>query len=105
MFLTVKDLSQALQIKPSTLYAWAAQGKIPAVKIHGLIRFQPEEIDSWLKSFRMQEPQFLTMQVGYDTGSLETLIARAKWEAYNSPHGETRPKSSLTGREGDNGAR
>lgn len=105
MFLTVKDLSQALQIKPSTLYAWAAQGKIPVVKIHGLIRFQPEDIDAWLKSFRMQEPQLLTMHARHDAGSLEALIARAKREAYNSPHGETRPKSSLTGKEGEDGAR
>ena len=39
MLLTIKDLSAWLNIKPSTLYLWAAQGKIPCQKIHGLIRF------------------------------------------------------------------
>ena len=37
MLLTIKDLSARLNIKPSTLYLWAAQGKIPCRKIHGLL--------------------------------------------------------------------
>ena len=51
MLLTVKTLSQRLQIKPSTLYAWANHGKIPCRKIHGLVRFDPTDIDRWLSSF------------------------------------------------------
>ena len=42
MLFTIKDLSARLNIKPSTLYLWAAQGKIPCRKIHGLIRFEPD---------------------------------------------------------------
>jgi excisionase family DNA binding protein len=44
MLLTVKDLSAWLNMKPSTLYLWAAQGKIPCRKIHGLIRFEREQV-------------------------------------------------------------
>ena len=51
VWLTVNTLSQRLQIKSSTLYAWANQGKIPCRKIHGLVRFDPTEIDRWLASF------------------------------------------------------
>ena len=51
MLLTVNALSQQLQIRPSTLYAWANQGKIPCRKIHGLVRFDPTEIDRWIASF------------------------------------------------------
>jgi len=51
MLLTIKELSTWLNIKPSTLYLWAAQGKIPCRKIHGLIRFDPEAITAWLHSF------------------------------------------------------
>ena len=36
---------------------------------------------------------------------LDRLIARAKREAYNSRHGETRPRSSLIGKEEHDGAR
>ena len=42
ILLTIKDLSARLNIKPSTLYLWATQGKIPCRKIHGLIRFDPD---------------------------------------------------------------
>jgi excisionase family DNA binding protein len=96
-FLTIKELSQWLNIKPSTLYAWVAQGKIPFYKIHGLIRFRLKAIVRWLKSFSCGNANPLPRKLGApDHGDLEGLIARAKREVYNSPHGETRPKSSLT---------
>ena len=90
MFLTVNALSQRLQIKPSTLYAWASHGKIPCHKIHGLVRFDPTEIDRWLASF--SSPQPVGPQMGTcrkDHADLDQLIARAKREVYTSGHGET----------------
>ena len=90
MLLTVKALSQRLQIKPSTLYAWAAQGKIPCRKIHGLVRFDQTEIDRWLALF--SPPQLVSPQMGTcrkDHADLDQLIARAKREVYTSGHGET----------------
>jgi excisionase family DNA binding protein len=50
MLLTVQELAQQLHIKAATLYAWAAQGKIPSLKLHGLLRFRQDEIDQWLES-------------------------------------------------------
>ena len=47
MMLTVKELSDWLKIKPSTLYLWATQGKIPCRRIHSLIRFEQEAIQRW----------------------------------------------------------
>lgn len=47
----VSALSHLLNIKPCTLYAWAAQGRIPCLKIHGLVRFQKKEIDKWMENF------------------------------------------------------
>ena len=44
MLLTVKELAEQLHIKPATLYAWAAQDKIPCLKIHGLLRFDRQTI-------------------------------------------------------------
>ena len=90
MLLTVKALSQRLQINPSTLYAWASQGKIPCRKIHGLVRFDPTEIDRWLASFSL--PQSVPLQIGKrktDNADLDRLIASAKREVYTSGHGET----------------
>jgi excisionase family DNA binding protein len=90
MLLTVHALSQRLQIKPSTLYAWASQGKIPCRKIHGLVRFDFTEIDCWLASFC--PPQSIppkTKLCKGDHPDLEQLIARAKRAVYTSGHGET----------------
>jgi excisionase family DNA binding protein len=90
VLLTVKALSQRLQIKPSTLYAWASLGKIPCQKIHGLVRFDPTEIDRWLASFSPPHsvpPKTETRR--RDHTDLEQLIASAKRAVYTSSHGET----------------
>ncbi len=106
MLLTIQDVAQQLQIKPSTLYAWAAQGRIPSLKIHGLLRFRPEEVALWVESFRQSRPK--SVPIGsrkVDQSDINDLIARARREVYSTPHGEARPKSSLSRKEGDDGAR
>jgi excisionase family DNA binding protein len=106
MLMTVKELSAQLHIKASTLYVWAAQGKIPRRKIHGLVRFDSTEIDRWLSSF--SPPQSAPPQIGKrrtDHPDLDRVIASAKHAVYTSGHGETRPKSSLIGKGEHDGAR
>ncbi|MBU6435775.1 MAG: helix-turn-helix domain-containing protein [Nitrospirae bacterium] len=105
MLLTIKDLAEQLRIKPATLYSWAAQGKIPCRKIHGLVRFDQHDIDRWLSSF--PPPTSSPLQIGKrmaDHSDLERLIASVKREVYTSGHGETRPRSSLIGKEEHDGA-
>ena len=46
--MTVKEVADYLRVKPSTVYDWAKQGKIPAVKIGRLWRFGREEIEAWV---------------------------------------------------------
>ena len=105
MLLTVKELSGQLQIKPSTLYAWVAQHKIPYRKIHGLVRFDPTEIERWIASFVHPLPS-PAPKIGHITTSrqVDQLIARAKRDVYTS-RGETRPIASPTRKEAANGAR
>jgi excisionase family DNA binding protein len=105
MLLTIKDLSEQLRIKPATLYSWAAQGKIPCRKIHGLVRFDQHDIDRWLSTFSPRK--FVPLQIGKrksDRSDVDRLIARVKREVYTSVHGETGPKSSLIGKEERDGA-
>ena len=98
--INIKELSEVLGIKTSTLYAWAAQGKIPHVKIHGLIRFQKEEVDTWVKSFRKEGIKAPSVSFkGKGGKNFDTLIEKAGREVYNTPRGETRPISS-PGKEG-----
>ena len=106
MLMTVKELAGQLNVKPSTLYAWAGQGRIPCIRIHGLVRFRRDDIERWVESFRTQEsPIALKAAPRGPRTALDELIARAKGQAYNPPHGETRPKSSLIGKEEHDGAR
>lgn len=88
MLLTVKDLSQQLQIKPATLYAWAAQQKIPCLKIHGVIRFESEQIREWLRSFGVaRSTTKIVIHKRRVDESVDSLIARAKRAVYTSGRG------------------
>ncbi len=97
MLLTIKDLSTWLSIKPSTLYLWAAQGKIPCQKIHGLIRFDRDKVTEWLESFDRKPPEPVPSRSRGNCSDLDQIIEAAKRDAYTF-HGETRPTASPKGR-------
>ena len=99
----IKALSEYLQIKVSTLYAWTSQKKIPCIKIHGVIRFRKEEIDEWLDSFHRKKSEAAPMKFKGRKSDIDSLIARAKREVYNGSCGETRPESAQR-KEKQNGA-
>ena len=104
MLLTIKEVSAWLSIKRSTLYLWAAQGKIPCRKIHGLIRFERDTITAWLRSFDTKEPGPVPAFTRPSLDDLDLLIEAAKRDAYTARHGETISPSPI-GKENKNGAR
>jgi len=88
VLLTVKDLAEQLQIKPATLYAWAAQNKIPCLKIHGVVRFEATKISEWLNAFTPNSGMNKVALGRIRSGeSVEALIARARREVYSSRRG------------------
>ncbi|MEO5631560.1 MAG: helix-turn-helix domain-containing protein [Nitrospiraceae bacterium] len=89
MLLTIKELSARLNIKPSTLYLWAAQGKIPCLKIHGLIRFDLDTIIAWLYSFEPRQTTAVPPWTRQPQLDVNRLIEAAKREVYTPGHGET----------------
>jgi excisionase family DNA binding protein len=89
MLLTIKQVSECLNIKPSTLYLWAAQGKIPCRKIHGLIRFDPEAIADWLRSFNPSQATAVLSLPQNPHLDLDRIIEAAKRQVYTPAHGET----------------
>ena len=89
MLLTIKDLSARLNIKPYTLYLWAAQGKIPCRKIHGLIRFDPDAITAWLHGFEPNQATAIPPLPRDSHLDVDRLIEAAKREVYTPGHGET----------------
>ncbi|MFQ5949783.1 MAG: helix-turn-helix domain-containing protein [Nitrospiria bacterium] len=93
-YIDIKALSDYLQIKVSTLYAWTSQNKIPSIKIHGIIRFRKDEIDAWLDRFRQKKPETKKTAFKKKKCDIDSLIASAKREVYNDSCGETRPESA-----------
>ena len=89
MLLTIKELSARLNIKPSTLYLWAAQGKIPCRKIHGLIRFDPDAITAWLHTCEPNQTTAIPPLPRNSHLDVDRLIEAAKREVYTPGHGET----------------
>jgi len=47
-----EELAAALKIAKVTAYQWVRRGVIPHLKLEGVVRFDPEEIEAWLKSKR-----------------------------------------------------
>lgn len=87
----IRQLADYLNVKPATLYAWAAQGKIPSLKLHGLLRFQQDEIERWLESCRMTSRPAVSVpkkRRPQPLHNVDALIERAKRAAYTE-RGET----------------
>lgn len=100
MYLTIKDVTKMLQIKPATLYAWVAQGMIPHLKIGRLLRFDPDEIEVWLQDHRREPiPEPTPHRRQHGTDHVAALIARAKAEVYTSSHGK--PEQDRAARKGE----
>ena len=89
MLLTVQDLSKRLQIKSSTLYAWVAQGKIPSLKLNGLIRFNPSTIEGWLTASSTVTERKGNHKIPANRSfqPIDRVIADAKRAVYTSPRG------------------
>ena len=103
--LTVKDLATRLQVKDKTVYAWVSYGKIPSVKINGVIRFDATEIEQWLQECHVTiGPSHMPVKRRKSSAtSVDYLIERAKRAVYTA-RGETKPIASPFRKERANGA-
>ncbi|MBA7494236.1 Tyrosine recombinase XerC [subsurface metagenome] len=64
--LSVKEVSSFLHVHPKTLYKWTDKGKIPYVRINGLIRFKKQEIESWQEKYRKKTAEFANFLPKFD---------------------------------------
>lgn len=98
--LDIKDVSAWLNLKPSTIYLWVAHKKIPALKIHGVIRFRREDIEAWLGGCQIEQLDKSRPAVRRRRPSeIDGIIAAAKSEVYTSSHGK--PQQNRATREGE----
>jgi excisionase family DNA binding protein len=86
--LNVTEVSDWLQVKQSTLYAWAEQGTIPHVKLGRLLRFDPDEIEAWLQAHRREgTPEPTPPRCRHSTDHVDALIAEAMRVVYTPSQG------------------
>jgi len=50
----VKEVSEVLHVRPSTIYQWAELGQIPCIKINGALRFNMDDIKKWVDSCKKE---------------------------------------------------
>ena len=53
--LTLEEVAQYLRLKPQTIYKWAQERRIPAVKLGKEWRFRRSILDRWLDEQMMSE--------------------------------------------------
>ena len=62
--LTVADVADLLQVSRSAIYAWVAEGYLPAVVMHRgskkpVVRFRPETIDAFIAQMEKEQTDII----------------------------------------------
>ncbi|MCJ7646702.1 helix-turn-helix domain-containing protein [bacterium] len=47
--LNIKEVSEYLNVSVHTIYSWVSRKKIPFCKLNGVVRFQLDSIQEWVK--------------------------------------------------------
>jgi excisionase family DNA binding protein len=89
---SIKIVAEFLMIKQSTLYSWVHKGSIPFHKLNGLVRFDMEEIENWVKTSRQAQcaslPVFRTAADQDIDKIVKKAIDGAKGNRYNPSNGK-----------------
>ena len=61
--MTAKQVSELIEVKPSTIYSWVHVGLIPYVKLGKCIRFKKGELFHWIdKNHRKERISFKSIE-------------------------------------------
>ena len=55
--LKAEEVAEILSCKVMTIYSMARERKIPYLKVSGMVRFDPLEIEEWLRKCRVAGPE------------------------------------------------
>ena len=55
MLMTYKDTARTLGIAETTLRRWVSERRIPHLKLGRAVRFDPQELDRWIRSRAVAE--------------------------------------------------
>ncbi len=62
-FFTVKELSEYINIKEKTIYAWVSRQVLPYYQLEGTLRFKKSEVDSWLENRKKLENSIVIQRI------------------------------------------
>ena len=48
-YLTAPEVAAMLRVRVSTVYTWAQHGRIPCLRVGGVIRFDRQELMTWAR--------------------------------------------------------
>ena len=48
--MTIEEVAEFLQVKKNTIYKKIQRGQIPYIKMGGLLRFDPQQIEAFVRS-------------------------------------------------------
>jgi len=57
-FWTARDLAAVLRVSSGSVYNWVSQGRLPAQRVNGCLRFDPADVRAWLDVQRRSMPLF-----------------------------------------------
>jgi excisionase family DNA binding protein len=61
--MTAKQVSELLEVNPSTIYQWVHLGLVPYVKLGKCVRFKKIELFRWIdKNLRKERVSFKTVE-------------------------------------------
>jgi len=61
--LTAKQVSELIEVRPSTVYQWVHTGLIPYVKLGKCVRFRKGDVCRWIdKNHRKERVSFKTVE-------------------------------------------
>jgi excisionase family DNA binding protein len=70
--LTLEEVAHYLRLKPQTIYRWAQERRIPAVKLGKEWRFRKSILDRWLDEQMLSEESGFSHLREQNDGDLET---------------------------------
>jgi len=71
---TVQEVADYLKMSTQTIYRFAQQGRIPALKVGNRWRFRPADIETWLQHQDDRAPSILVVDDDADIGRLFSKV-------------------------------
>jgi excisionase family DNA binding protein len=75
---TVQEVADYLKMSPQTIYRFAQQGRIPALKVGNRWRFRPADIETWLQQQDDRVPSILVVDDEIHIGQLFNEVLKGE---------------------------